>query len=280
MKKSFVLLLILSFVAGYGTNALVDRLRVEQNKTGGDVSKAKRYNRIRNDEQLNLLQDKLQNDDEYFNQTKEVSSFLLSRVNTLADLTKRSVNQCSGIEELTEQVAGLKSLNLKANNTELALEGIRNGLDRMAQGKEVPDYDQSFNNALAGFFRIENQMNFGKSFVEAAGKYLESNENAELAALVSDWTVYGYQNAKLNKSGVDMAYWNEKYKEMSNDATEGLNLDALSGLNDLNEVADGLILNSLGITDMLQVLHLDYGDYPPFPGPIPPNPVKRDTLIN
>ena len=163
MKKSFVLLLILAFAAGYGLNTLVESIGVEQNKTGGDVSKAKRYNRIRNDEQLNLLQDKLQNDDEYFNQTKEVSSFLLSRVNTLADLTKRSVNQCSGIEELTEQVPGLKSLNLKASNTELALEDIRNGLDRMAQGKDVPDYDQSFNNALAGFFRIENQMDFGKS---------------------------------------------------------------------------------------------------------------------
>lgn len=281
MKKSFVLLLILAFAAGYGLNTLVESIGIEQNKTGGDVSKAKRYNKIRNDEQLNLLQDKLQNDDDYFLQTKDVTAFLLSRANTLADLTKRSVNQCSGIEELTEQVAGLKSLNLKASNTELALEDIRNGLDRMAQGKDVPDYDQSFNNALAGFFRIENQMDFGKSFVEAAGKYLESNENAELAALVSDWAIFSYQDAKLNKSENDMAYWDEKYKEMSNNATEGLNQDALSGLNDLNEVADGLILNSLGIIDMLQVLHLDFGTTPDYSGITPPQPrpLKRDTLI-
>ena len=119
------------------------------------------------------------------------------------------------------------------------------------------------------------------SFVEAAGKYLESNENAELAALVSEWTVYSYQDAKLNKSENDMAYWDEKYKEMSNNASEGLNQDALSGLNDLNEVADGLILNSLGIIDMLQVLHLDFGTPPDYPGITPPQPrpMKMDTLI-
>lgn len=279
MKKGFVLLLILAFAAGYGLNTLVESIGVEQNKTGGDVSKAKRYNRIRNDEQLNLLQDKLQNDDEYFNQTKEVSSFLLSRVNTLADLTKRSVNQCSGIEELTEQVPGLKSLNLKASNTELALEDIRNGLDRMAQGKDVPDYDQSFNNALAGFFRIENQMDLGKSFVEAAGKYLESYENAELAALVSEWTVYSYQDAKLNKSVNDMAYWDDKFKKMSVDATDGLGLESLSALDASSRASDELLSNSL--IDMLQVLHLDFGTPSGYPGITPPqpHPIRRDTLI-
>lgn len=277
-KSNFVLFLILAFVAGYGVSCLFGGGGVEQNKAGGDVSKASRYSKVRDDAQLKLLQEKLQNDDEYFKQTKEFSAFLLDRVNSLVELTERSIDQCAGIEEFKDQVAGLRSLNAKAGNTELALEEVSSGLDRMAEGKDVPGYEQAYNNAIAGFFRIEKQLGLGKSFVESAGRYMEGNENAELAALTSEWAAYCYQDASLNDSEVEMAYWNDKYNDLAGNAagTVGLNPELLSGLNVLIDDMDRLTPKSL--MDMLQILHLDNSDLPGIKPP-QPHPIRHDTLI-
>ena len=253
-KKSFVLFLVLAFLAGFGLDFLIGGIGVERNLTGGDVSKASRYNKARSDVQLSILQEKLQNDKEYFNQTKEVSSFLLSRVNTLADLTERSIGLCSGIEEFKDQLVALESLNAKAGNTGLALEDVRNGLEMMGRGQDVPDYEQAYNDAVAGFLRIERQLVVGKSFVESAGKYLEDNENAELVALVSDWAAYCYQDATLNGAETEMTYWNGKYNDLSGDVvTDGLNPELLSGLNVVIDCMDGYT----HLEDQLNFLNLD-----------------------
>ncbi|MBQ0024904.1 MAG: hypothetical protein KBT00_04175 [Bacteroidales bacterium] len=255
-KKSFVFFLALAFVAGFGLHFLVGNVLVENSQSGSDISKANRYIKSKSNVELNILQSRLQNDEEYFNQTKEVSSLLLSRVNSLADLTERSIELCSGIEELSGQVSVLESLNAKAGNTGLALEDVCNGLDMMADGKVVSDYEQAYNNAIAGFFRIEKQMGFGKSFVETAGNYMKDNENTSLAALVSEWAAFSYQDAAINKSESDMAYWKEKYRDMSKDAAvEVLDAELLSSLDVSLDGMDEWSLTSF--MDMLQILNLD-----------------------
>lgn len=259
-KKNFALFIILAFGLGYVVSALVVGCNSDSNQTGGDISKANRYSKVKSDTNLSILQDKLQNDSVYFCQTQEVSTFLFSRASGLASLTERSIEQCSGIEEFQDQVKALESLNIKADNTLLALDGVCDGLDRMSQGKAVPEYEQSYNNAIAGFLRIENQMKLGKSFVESVDAYLENNESDTLAALASEWAVYCFQDAAINQSESDIAYWNDKYNDLSNgESVNGLNPELLSGFYHLGDKFDAVNqLSFSSFMDMLQVLHFDY----------------------
>ena len=217
-KLNFVVYLVLALVVGFGTSFLFDNMNVESDQLSGDISKASRYNNVKEDPQLALLQEKLQNDKEYLNQTQAVMSFLQTRVGDLADLTEKTIAQCSDIEEFQDQLNGLKSLNAKAYNTNLALTSVADGLSKMANGQKALDYEQASNNATAGFRKIEGQMGVGKSFVETATKYLEGKEDqkyAELASLVTKWTIYSYQDAKMNHSESNATYWNDQYGKMT-----------------------------------------------------------------
>ena len=260
-KKNFALFIVIAFGLGYVISALVGGgCNSDSNQTGGDISKANRYSKVKSDTNLSILQDKLQNDSVYFCQTKEVSTFLLSRASGLENLTERSIEQCLGIEEFKDQVKELDLLNIKVGNTLAALTEVCDGLDRMAQGKDAPEFEQSYNNAVAGFFRVENRMDLGKSFVECVDKYLENNENDTLAALASEWAVYCFQDATINKSESDIAYWNDKYNDMTDeDSVDGLNPELLSGtdlLLDKFDAADQMHFSSF--MDMLRVLHFDF----------------------
>ena len=259
-KKNFALFIIIAFGLGYVISALVGGRSSDSNQAGGDISKANRYSKVKSDTNLRILQDKLQNDSVYFCQTQEVSTFLLSRASGLENLTERSIEQCSGIEEFKDQVKELDLLNIKVGKTLAALTEVCDGLDRMAQGKDAPEFEQSYNNAVAGFFRVENRMDLGKSFVECVDKYLENNESDTLAALASEWAVYCFQDAAINQSESDIAYWNDKYNDLSNgESVNGLNPELLSGFNHLGDKFDAVNqLSFSSFMDMLQVLHFDY----------------------
>lgn len=270
-KLNFVIYLALALVVGFGTSFLIGSMDVESDQLSGDISKANRYNNVKEDPQLALLQEKLQNDQEYFNQTQAVMSFLQTRVGDLADLTEKTIAQCSDIEEFQDQLNGLKSLNAKACNTNLALTSVADGLSKMANGQKALDYEQASNNATAGFRKIEGQMGVGKSFVETATKYLEGKEDqkyAELASLVTKWTIYSYQDAKMNHSESNATYWNDQYGKMTDGTSKILLASFLSEVNqyftidNLNsEFTDALegsqynntrYVDNLGIADMDQ----------------------------
>ena len=256
-KLNFVVYLVLALVVGFGTSFLFDNMNVESDQLSGDISKANRYNNVKEDPQLALLQEKLQNDQEYFNQTQNVMSFLQTRVSDLADLTEKTIAQCSDIEEFQDQLNGLKSLNAKACNTNLALTSVADGLSKMANGQKALDYEQASNNATAGFRKIEGQMGVGKSFVETATKYLEGKEDqkyAELASLVTKWTIYSYQDAKMNHSESNATYWNDQYGKMTDGTSKILLASFLHEMNNLTQNMDNLTQNTDNLTQNMDNL--------------------------
>ncbi|MBQ0024906.1 MAG: hypothetical protein KBT00_04185 [Bacteroidales bacterium] len=220
-KRNYALLLVLALVAGY---CLYSLFGVIAGDSGNE--EADRYDKVKSDVQLDIFQNRLLNDEEYFKQTKEVSSLLLSRVNALADLAERSRAVCFGIEGLNDYVTAFNSLKANASSTELALEDICDGLERMAQGENVPEYEQAYNNAIAGFIKAGRLMNSVKSFVGNAGSYTKDNENSSLADLVSEWIVFFCQDA----------------------APEGQGQELLSGMDEWGMKS---------FTDMLQLLDFD-----------------------
>ena len=255
-KLNFVICMALALVVGFGVSFLFGNVNVESDQLSGDISKASRYNNVKEDPQLALLQEKLQNDKEYFDQTLKVMTFLQTRVSDLAELTEKTIAQCSTIEELQGQIDGMTSLNAKAFNTNLALTSVADGLKKMSEGKTVTGYEQASNNATAGFRKIENQIGIGQSFVEAASKYLEGKEDskyAELAELVSKWTIYSYQDAKLNKSENNVTYWNNKFREMTNGDSKILLVSFAQEIERFGAVENFGAMENFGAVDYLNL---------------------------
>ena len=221
-KSNFVIYLALAVVVGFGASFLFGNVNVESGQISGDISKASRYNNVKEDPEVSVVEEKLQNDDNYYNLTKNTLAYLDARVSSLDDLTSRTIEVCSDIPELKLAIKDVVSLNAKAYNTRQSLLQASDALSRIGSGKKASEFTQASNSVFVGYSKIENQLSIGKAFVNQAASYLKENadsENAaEVADLVNDWSSYCMQDAMLNGSEEDVAYWNGKLGELATES--------------------------------------------------------------
>lgn len=212
-KINFALFLVLAIVAGFSFCALYMSGNDQTDLLNGDISKASRYNNVKEDPEMAVIVEKLQNDTVFFNQTMQSVQFLKERVTSLASLSEETAKICGDIPELSSNVPAMNSLSAKASNTSAVFDDVANELEGIASGKKSSEYEQAANTAFIGFQKIENRLDAGKAFVESAGNYLsEKNveENEDLAGLVALWSVYCAQNAALMDNEYDLKYWGDK----------------------------------------------------------------------
>lgn len=210
-KTNFVVFLVLALVVGFGLS-YVFNTSVDGELTSGDISKASRYNNVKEDPETAVIVEKLQNDTAFFNQTAESVNYLKERVSSLASLTEETARICSDIPELSFNVPAMNSLSAKASNTSAAFENVADELEHIADGKNAPEYEQTTNNAFIGFQKIENQLNAGRTFVESADSFLSDknlDDHKELAGLVALWSVYCAEDAVLTDND-NVDYWCDK----------------------------------------------------------------------
>lgn len=210
-KTNFVVFLVLALVVGFGLS-YVFNTNVDGELTSGDISKASRYNNVKEDPETAVIVEKLQNDTAFFNQTAESVNYLKERVSSLASLTEETARICSDIPELSFNVPAMNSLSAKASNTSAAFENVADELEHIADGKNAPEYEQTTNNAFIGFQKIENQLNAGRTFVESADSFLSDknlDDHKELAGLVALWSVYCAEDAVLTDND-NVDYWCDK----------------------------------------------------------------------
>lgn len=210
-KTNFVVFLVLALVVGFGLSYVLNT-NVDGELTSGDISKASRYNNVKEDPETAVIVEKLQNDTAFFNQTAESVNYLKERVSSLASLTEETARICSDIPELSFNVPAMNSLSAKASNTSAAFENVADELEHIADGKNAPEYEQTTNNAFIGFQKIENQLNVGRTFVESADSFLSDknlDDHKELAGLVALWSVYCAEDAVLTDND-NVDYWCDK----------------------------------------------------------------------
>lgn len=216
-NSNFVLFLALAVVVGFGASFLIKGVDAQSDLASGDISKAAKYSNQKEDPALTVIEEKLKNDQEFLSNTKDAMDFLNDRVSTLSELTDKTIELCSGIPEFESLMTEIKSLNAKSYNTGAALANANAGLEKLAAGKSAPEYELYSNNAYLGFNKIENQMSLGQRFYDTASAYLEEKDGDEykdLADLALVWLVYCTQDACLNASEEDAAYWEGKYSEL------------------------------------------------------------------
>lgn len=216
-NQNFAIYLILAVVVGFGLSFLFGGLSVQSDLAGGDISKASRYSAQKEDPALSVIEDRLRNDEEFFNSTKGAMDLLQNRMTALSELTEKTMEVCSGIPEFQPMMTELKSMNAKAFNTSLALTNANAGLERMAAGKLAPDYELYSNQAYIGFSKVESQMDLGKRVYDVSSAYLAGKRGDQykpLADIAVVWSVYCAQDAYMNGSNKDIEYWKNKYSEL------------------------------------------------------------------
>lgn len=209
-NSNFVIFIALAAIVGFGLSFLFSGLGAESGLSSGDISKAARYSNQKEDPALTVIEERLKNDEDFFNSTKEAMTFLQDRMSVLSELTDQTIAACEGIPEFESLMTEMKSLNAKSFNTAAALTTAGGGLDKLAEGKSAPEYELYSNQAYIGFGNVENQMDLGKRFYEAAASYLDGKEGDQyrlIADLAAVWSVYCTQDAFMNESESDVEYW-------------------------------------------------------------------------
>lgn len=208
-KSNFAIYLVLAALVGFGIGFLFLSSNVQGSLLSGDISKANVNINTKDDPESSVIEEKLANDEEFYNTTKDALSFIESRVDDLEELTSKTIEVCSDIPEFKNAIKDIISLNAKAYNTQLSINSTSSGLDKLASGKKAPEHEQTSNNIFIGFQKIENQLAIGKAFYETASDYLEGKEGEEydeLAELAAKWSIYYAQDAYLNNSDEVLTY--------------------------------------------------------------------------
>ena len=211
IKKSVLAVFLVCAVAvGFGACALVETLSTDGSLLSGDIAKADLYSGQKVDPDVAVVEERLQNDTAFLHQTQDAMALLKQRLDTLNDLTDRTMSLCADVAEFKGVMSGISSLQVKAHNASLALDRTAEELEKVADGKRSNLYEQASNNAFIGFMKTESQLAIGKEFVETATKYIDKNGekvSEDLARLVADWTVYCTEDAMINGSEDETAYW-------------------------------------------------------------------------
>lgn len=212
-NSNFVVYVALAAIVGFGLSFLLTLLGIDPDLSKGDVSKAIRYSNQKEDPAVTVIEERLRNDEEFLYDTRSAMEFLQKRMVVLTELADQTIAACEGIPEFESLMTDMKSLSTKSFNTTEAITNAGNSLDRLAKGKDAPEYELYSNQAFIGFNNVESQMGLGKKFYETATAFLSGKENGEykqIADLADVWAAYCFQDAQINPAGNDLAYWSEQ----------------------------------------------------------------------
>ncbi len=240
-KVNFVIYLALALVVGFGASFLFGKQSVQSDLVSGDISKASLYSNQKADPETTVIEEKLKNDEAFLNTTKLSMALLKERVEMLDELTGNTVKACADVPEFKEVMKSIESLQAKTFNTNLAIDAAAKGLEKLVEGQSAPEYEVASNNTFIGFNKIENQLSVGKEFVKTAEAYLEGKEGKkaeQIAAVASEWVRYCVQDAALNNSDENLAYWQNTVQQNVANTTalcdkqgEGMFLSNFSDMN-------------------------------------------------
>lgn len=200
-SSNFVIYMGLALVVGFALSFFTGNLGVESGLTGGDISKAARYSNQKEDPSFTVIEEKLRNDEEFFNNTKGAMAFLQNRMEVLSALSEETMAACEGIPEFEPLMDELKSIGAKSFNTATAMENAGKSLDKIAAGQKAPEYEVYSNMAFIGFSKVEANIDFGKKFLEEANVFLQGKDAGKygrIAELANVWTIYCAQDDYLN----------------------------------------------------------------------------------
>lgn len=214
-KKALWLTGAAALIGGYLLGSFIGFPPTDDNLTSGDIKKTNIYSNQEEDPDLALLVEQLQTDTTLLNQTKGALGLLQFQVDTLNELTSRTLKACDGIEEFAGLMDQVKSLKVKTSNTGKSLAEASEVLGKIEKGENVgAEYEQASNNAFIGFAKVENGIDVSKALVAAAMKYAErvgDKASEEVKQIANDWAEFSALDAAISGDEETLKYWQDEF---------------------------------------------------------------------
>lgn len=222
-KSNLWIVGILALVVGYFLGDFIGIPEVNNEMLSGDIAKADLYKGQKVDPETAAIVEKLQSDTAFCNITSQALMGLKERVDGAQALAERTASMCGDVPELQGVMGKMESLLAKAYNAAISLDKANTELTKISNGEKSDLYEQASNNAYICYSKAEGQINAGKDVFTAINAYLKDKkgpEVTEMAQLAADWSKYCIQDAVINGSEEDLAFWSENLKS-ANDVISG-----------------------------------------------------------
>lgn len=210
MKKSVKngLVAVVACVACYVLGSLIG-WPVNKNDARGNISKAVRYNKSVISDDAKAVQEFIQSDDEYREQSVYAFMVMDARVNEFVELAQLSVAAAGDREEFAGVVKALNDALPMALNARKAFEQTAVDLNALLEGSSpVVSYEQNSNNAMLAYIKLQTLNPVCEEFVHITDA-LAGCDDEDLLFARDGWVSYNLVSAMLDDDEEDVYAWSE-----------------------------------------------------------------------
>lgn len=216
MKNSVALIAGVALLAvGYTGGAYLGYPLVDKEMIEGNIGKAKVYNQATSPEVLAAME-QLANDTTVQQEVVLTTALLNGRILQMDQLVKATAKATEGIEELKGLNEEMVAQSKRTANAIAAYETYRTEIGKVMNGEKSEAYEQAKNNAMMAFLNVESCLNDAPDMINSMLCYTEATPNEPLCDLIAEWAQYSAEDALLNCSPEDIAYWESAYHTLSN----------------------------------------------------------------
>lgn len=218
MKNSVALIAGVGLLAvGYACGAYVGYPLVDKDMLEGNIGKAKVYNQTESPEVLAAME-QLANDTAYQKEVVMTTALLNGRIMLMDQLVNATLKATEGIEELKGLNEEMQAQSKRTANANAAYEAYLTEIGKVVNGEKSEAYEQAKNNAMMAFLNVENCLENAPDMINSMLCYTEGTPNDAICDLIGQWAQYSAEDAVLNYSAEDIAYWESAYNTLSNTA--------------------------------------------------------------
>lgn len=213
----------------------------------GEIGKANAYNQADSEEVLAAIE-QLTNDKELQEQTALAAALINARIDQMQDLADWDDWEDEGWQpdsiypDIIWEQFDLSAVDKRIKNTRETYDEYTKALAAVINGEKTEGFEQKANNALLAYTVAERNIKaLAPEMSSALLKVAAQTKNQKAADLASKWIQYSSENALLNGSQEDMAYWQSKADVIAKSPVLGKMLNASTlCCNDLSSLSNRL----------------------------------------
>lgn len=249
IKKSVAVVSALVVLAvGYVAGTFIGLPNVDNSMLKGDIGKANAFNQADSPEVQAALE-QLANDKELQEQTALAASLLDARIGQMQELADWDDWEDEGWQpdsiypDIIWEQFDLSAVDKRIKNTREAYDEYTKSLAAVIKGEKTEGFEQKANNALLAYTVAERNVRaLAPEMSSALLKVAAQTGNKKAAEKAAKWIQYGSEDAFLNNSQADMAYWQAKADVIAKSPVLGKMLNASTlCCNDLSSLSKNLL---------------------------------------
>lgn len=248
IKNSIAAVAALGLLAvGYVAGSYIGLPNVDNSMLKGDIGKANAYNQADSEEVLAAVE-QLVNDKELQEQMAMAATLLDARIGQMQELADWDDWEDEGWQpdsiypDIIWEQFDLSAVDKRIKNTRETYDEYTKALAAVVNGEKTEGFEQKANNALLAYTVAEKNVKaLAPEMSSALLKVAAQTKSQKAADLASKWIQYSSEDAFINGSKEDMAYWQAKADVIAKSPVLGKMINAsVLCCNDLSSLSKSL----------------------------------------